>query len=142
MPQLSSIWARTRRCSPRGAEMGLVSPGQIAALRKIAYQGLETKDAIILRSVQVETAFGSEAVWATLDTDVPCWVRFTGLTQSLGQTAFREVMVGTLRMHFEIDRDIEIADRLVVDGSMLDVIDMNVENTYKIFKTALGKKVE
>jgi len=51
-------------------------------------------------------------------------------------------MVGTLRIHFEIDRDIEIADRLVVDGSVLDVIDMNVENTYKIFKTALGKKVE
>jgi hypothetical protein len=121
--------------------MGLVSQGQLTALRKIAYQGLEFR-AIILRSIQVETAFGSEAVWATLDTDVPCWVRFTGLTQNLGQAAFREVMVGTLRMHFEIDRDIEIADRLVVDGSELDVIDMNVENTYKIFKTALGKKVE
>ena len=120
---------------------GLVTNTQLAALRKIAYQGLEF-DAIILRSLQVETAFGSEEVWATLDTQVPCWVRFTGLTQSLGQQSFREVMVGTLRIHFEIDRDIEIADRLVVDGSVLDVIDMNVENTYKIFKTALGKKVE
>lgn len=120
---------------------GLVSDGQLAALRKIAYQGLEF-DAIILRSIQVETDFGSEAVWATLDTEVPCWVRFTDLTKGLGQQSFREVMVGTLRIHFEIDRDIEISDRIAVDGSLLDIIDMNVENTYKIFKTALGKKVE
>lgn len=122
--------------------MGLVSPGQIAALRKVAYRGLETTTTTILRSIQVETDFGSDAQWATVDIDVPCWIRNVALTPNLTAYAMRETMVNTFRIHFESDVDIEIADRLVIEGSTLDVIDTNIENTYKIYLSCLGKKVE
>jgi len=121
--------------------MPLVSATQLTALRAVGNQGLDSS-AVIMRQTQVETAFGSEASWVVVTSDVPCWVRAMGLAASIIDIAMREAIIGSFRIHFEVGTDIAKGDRVVVDGSTFDIIDLNHENTLQIFTTAVGKKVE
>jgi hypothetical protein len=119
----------------------LVSPAQISALQTVAYRGLDSS-ATVIRPIQVETDFGSDASWATVSIDTPCWIRGVNIVSTIISTAMRESVVGVFRIHFEQDTDIDHGDRVIIGDSTYDIIDINVENTIQIFRTALGKKIE
>jgi len=121
--------------------MALVTPGMLAALRTVAYQGLQSS-ATISRATQVETDFGSAESWSQVATGVPCWVRGVSIPNVVTDVAYREAAVGTFRIHFEQGVDVRPADKLTIDGRDFEVIDLNVENTIQIFTTVMAKKVE
>ena len=121
--------------------MPLVSGTQIAALRNVAYNGLDDVASAILRSVQVENDFGSEDAWATVELDAPCWLREMSST-NVGSMASRLVTTGTYRCHFEAGTDIQPGDHVVINGATYDVQGTNAENTIQIFATAVMRKVE
>lgn len=120
--------------------MPLVTPGMLAAARNLGKKGL-TDLAEVLRSTQTEDAFGSHATWATVATDVPCWVREGSLQDALISVAMREAIKNTFRIHFEVGTDIRPGDRLVISGITYDVIDNNDNNTIKVFHTITGERV-
>ena len=121
--------------------MPFVSAAQLTALRSVAYRGLDSV-ATIERSVQVETDFGSAGQWTTVATGVPCWVRAMGLAANITDVSYREAVVGAFRIHFEVDADVIHADRVTVGDETFEVIDVNIENTIQIFRTAVAKRVE
>jgi hypothetical protein len=122
--------------------MPLVSDTQLAALRAVANNGLDSTTATaILRSVQIENDFGSEDSWATVLLDVPCWLREMSST-NVGSMASRLVTTGTYRCHFEAGLDVQAGDHVVIDDTTYDVQGTNVENTIQIFTTAVMRKVE
>ena len=121
--------------------MALVSDAQIGALRKVAYRGLVSK-ATVLRSVQVETDFGSDGQWATSEIDLPCWVREMSLQTSVIDVAMRETIVMIFRINFKVGTDVQPADRLVIDDLLFDVIDDNAENSILIYHTVTARRVQ
>lgn len=121
--------------------MPFVTPTQLTALRSIAYRGLDSS-ATIERPAQIETAFGSKESWVTVATGVPCWVRAMGLAANIVDVAYREAVIGAFRIHFTVDTDVRHADKVTVGTESFEVIDVNVENTIQIFRTAVAKRIE
>lgn len=120
--------------------MPLVTATQLAGLRSVAYNGLATTCTAIIRSVQVESDFGSEDAWATVDMDLPCWVRSQSST-NVSSMASRLAVTGTFRIHFEDGVDLEPGDRVVIEGDTYECTETNAENTLRIFATAVARKV-
>lgn len=121
--------------------MPFVTPTQLTALRSVAYRGLDSS-ATIERSVEVENAFGSAPQWTTVATGVPCWVRAMPLASNIIDVAYRAAVIGAFRIHFEVDADVIHGDRITVGDEQFEVIDVNVENTIQIFRTAVAKRIE
>lgn len=121
--------------------MPLVSQTQLNALRAVAYNGLDSVATAVIRSVQGETAFGSEDLWATVLLDEPCWVRSQSST-NVSTMASRLAVTGTFRIHFRAGVDVQPGDRCVVEDATYDISETNVENTLQIFTTAVARKVE
>jgi hypothetical protein len=119
----------------------LVTPGMLATARALGNRGL-TSLAEIRRATDDQTDFGSKEAFSTVATDVPCWVRSTAVQSNLTEVANRIAEVGTFRIHFEAETDVRLNDQLVVDGATFSVIDVNAENTIKVFTTVMAKKVE
>ena len=119
--------------------MSLISPTQLAAIRKVAYRGLETEVAI-MRAVQVETDFGSEEAWATVAiTDG--WIREMSVNGPTDVFA-RIAAIGTHRLHVRVDVDIRPGDRAYVNDEAFTVAHVNEHNTIKVFMTASLRRVE
>jgi len=121
--------------------MPFVTDSQLSALRSVAYRGLDSV-ATIQRQAQVETAFGSEAQWSTVASGVPCWIRAMGLAANITDASYREVVVGSFRVHFAVGTDVTHGDKLTIEGETFEVVDINKENTIQIFRTAVAKRVE
>lgn len=123
--------------------MPLVSPAQLAAIRTVANNGLESR-AHILRSTQTETNFGSVDAWATVALDQPCWLR-NMTTTSVTEIVLALATLGTFRCHFAAGTDVQPGDRLIfpdLDEKPFDVSDTNAENTLQVFTTAIVRRTE
>lgn len=121
--------------------MPLVSDTQLDVLRAVGNNGLDSLATAIMRSVQVETDFGSEDAWATVALDQPCWIREMAST-NVSPIVMALATVGTFRCHFVHGTDIQPGDRVVIGEDTYDVQGTNRENTIQIFATAIMRKVE
>jgi hypothetical protein len=119
--------------------MPLVSATQIAALRTVAYKGLETPISI-LRKETVENAYGSEEMWVEVS-DTLGWVREMSTTKAGEMLTFIGT-TGTFRLHVEADVDIRPGDTVGIEGTIFTVSDTNSDNTIRVFTTAIMRRVE
>lgn len=118
--------------------MPLVSSSQMAALRAVAYQGLDTEISI-LRSTQMETDFGSEPVWATTDVTVG-WVKEMS-TSKVAEIAGYLGTSSMFRLDAPVEADIRPGDRIGIEGVIFDVNDTNSDNTLRVFCKATMRRV-
>lgn len=116
----------------------LVSPAQLAGLRAVGARGFDT-EVIIMRTLQTETPFGSDDVWATVDI-VDGWLREMSNTK-VGETVYVLSSTGTYRLHLPVGTDIVSGDEVIVDDGTYSVQNVNTENTLKVFTTAQLRKV-
>lgn len=119
--------------------MPLVSDSQLAALRSVAYKGLET-EVSILRATQIENAYGSEEEWVTLSTTMG-WIREMSVSPAGREISFVGT-TGLFRLDLEVDTDIEPGDRVGIDGVIFSVNDTNSDNTIRIFAKAIMRRIE
>jgi SPP1 family predicted phage head-tail adaptor len=119
--------------------MPLVSDAQLAQLRFVAYQGLDT-EIVIKRPTQAETVYGSVGGYTTVATTT-AWIREMSTSRAgimLGVIA----TTGTFRLHVRYDTDIRPGDRVEVNGESFEVQDLNELNTIRVFTTAVMRRVE
>lgn len=119
--------------------MPLISTEQMDALRAVAYQGLDTPISI-LRETQMETDFGSEAVWATVGESVG-WIKEMS-TSKVAEIAGYLGTTGMFRLDAPVDADIRPGDRIGIEGNMFNVNDTNSDNTIRVFCKATMRRVE
>lgn len=119
--------------------MPLVSESQLAALRAVAYQGLET-EVTILRSAQVENIYGSEEAWVDQGSTLG-WIREMS-TSKVGIMSGFLATTGTFRLHVAVDVDLEPGDRVGIDGVIFNVSDTNSDNTIRVWTTAIMRRIQ
>ena len=65
-----------------------------------------------------------------------------GLSANVVDVAYREAIIGAFRIHFEVGHRCPARRSVTVGSEQFEVIDINVENTIQIFRTAVAKKIE
>lgn len=120
----------------------LISPGLIKKMRKIANRGLQTEVTILSRQPVEENPYGDDTEsWVTMG-------EFMGWVRSINTARLEDVggqgvgNVGVFRLHLEADVDINPGDMVVIADSEYTVQDNNNENTYKVFTTAILRRID
>ena len=118
----------------------LVSPSLIVKMRKIANRGLQTKVTILRRLPVEENPYGDDTEgWVTMG-EFQGWVRGIGTARLVDTTANVVGAIGVFRLHLKADVEIDSGDMVVIDSSEYVVQDSNVENTYRVFTTAILRR--
>lgn len=119
--------------------MPLVSDAQLAQLRSVAYQGLDTP-VTISRPTSAESAYGSVETHTVVET-TNGWLREMTTSRAGIMNGFIAT-TGMFRLHVAVGTDIRPGDRVTVSGDDFEVQDVNELNTIRIFTTAVLRRVE
>jgi hypothetical protein len=119
----------------------LVTLGQLAALRTLSSQGLQS-DVKVYRATKTDSANADQDVitWTLLET-VKGWLRATPATRA-------EYDAGLLksdspnRLHLTVTSQAEPGDRVVIGSEEYFIVDTNRETYYRQFLTCQVRRAE
>jgi hypothetical protein len=119
----------------------LISSNLLKSLRKVANRGLQTEVTLMQRQAVEENPYGDDTEeWVTMG-EFMGWMkglstmraRITGADDVVGS-------VGVFRLHLESKVVINTGDMVVADGLEYTVQDANLENTYRVYTTAILRR--
>jgi len=120
----------------------LISPGLIKKMRKIANRGLQTEVTLLRRLPVTENPYGDDTEsWVTMG-EFMAWVRSINTARLEDVGGDHVGNVGVFRMHLEAEVDISPGDMVVIGESEYTVQDNNDENTYRVFTTAILRRID
>ena len=119
--------------------MPLVSATQLAQLRSVAYEGLDT-EITIERPVQVESDFGSTESFELVGTAM-AWIREMSSSAPGNQIKIIST-TEVFRIHVRHDVDLQPQDRITAGTTQFTVTGVNTDNTIRIYTTAIARRVE
>lgn len=113
--------------------MTLISPSELAAIQSLAESGMAAT-ATVLRRVTVQTDNGQESQWATVGTDMACWIKqITGDASTLGSIAGGVGIAQLVNIRFAAGSDVLTGDRVVVGATTYDAQAANDSDTYPAY---------
>lgn len=121
--------------------MTLLDPAELAEIRGYAESGMTSEATILVRSI-IETADGTESVWATGDT-VPCWVKeITGQGATLGGIAGAVGIGETFSIRLPVGSDAGSGDQLAIGSTIYMIQHTNADDTYAPWLVCICRTVD
>jgi len=118
----------------------LVSPGLIKRLRKVANRGLQTEVTVLSRQPVEDNPYGQDTEsWVTMG-EFDGWVRGIGTARLEDTTGNVVSATGVFRLHVKAEVEIYPGDMVILRGEEYEVQDSNLENTYRVFTTAMLRR--
>jgi hypothetical protein len=120
--------------------MSLVTPTQMAALRKLAYRGLETPFEV-WRTTRTESVYGTASAQTKVSEGIG-WLRMMNRPHLSEQAGMREGATSVYRLHTTPDVDVEVGDEIRVSGTDGYIVqDTNFDDTIQVFRTCVLRRI-
>ena len=118
----------------------LVSPQLLNELRKVGNTGLQGEITLLRRMPVQENPYGDDTEsWVTMG-EFPAWLRGIGTARLQDTTGNVVAATGVFRLHLKAEVEVRIGDMVVFEDQEFEVNDSNLENTHRVFSTAIIRR--
>ena len=120
--------------------MPFVSAGQLAALRSVAYRGLDTPFEVYRRQ-RTESPYGTQDSWVKVAEGL-CWLRMMNQPKTTTHADDSEGALTVYRMHTDVAITVQFGDRIRIGGADYETQDTNDDDTIQVFRTLILRRIQ
>jgi hypothetical protein len=122
--------------------MPLLSASELAAIQSVARSGMESSASILTRETLV-TDDGQQSVWATSQTDVPCWIyEATPISATVGNISGGVGLAEQFSIRMPVGTEVYAGDQIGVTGKVYQVQSTNADSTYPAWLNCACRMIE